>query len=283
MRERRIAMKMLTGILMLFVFFVLPGVVFTHAEDGSASGTITANDKTYQMKYAYADEGPDDIIVVITDSELKSEDVPFGLHQLAMEGKVHGLIVTVSKATKEQAPGLNAIYDESWGGQLGTLGNAVLKIDKLDDKTIEGQISTPEKSTFSDYTFAIDAKFKAALGAPKQTAPVEVTVKGDGTPAAAAYADYYKALMSGDIPTLKKLIIKENAEQLDDETAAMIVSMAQTFHPKEIEIVTVSPTDSQAELKVTGNADGSQGTGTIEMVVEDGQWKVATDKWKFQE
>ncbi|MEZ4547759.1 MAG: hypothetical protein R3B51_08580 [Thermodesulfobacteriota bacterium] len=49
-------------------------------------------------------------------------------------------------------------------GQLGTLGNAVLKIDKLDDKTIEGQISTPEKSTFSDYTFAIDAKFKAALG-----------------------------------------------------------------------------------------------------------------------
>ncbi|MEZ4547760.1 MAG: hypothetical protein R3B51_08585 [Thermodesulfobacteriota bacterium] len=63
----------------------------------------------------------------------------------------------------------------------------------------------------------------------------------------------------------------------------MIVDMAQSFHPKEIEIVTVNPTDSQAELKVTGNADGSQGTGTIEMVVEDGQWKVATDKWKFQE
>ncbi len=276
-------MKVLTGILMLFMFFVLPGGVFSHAEDGSASGTITANDKTYQMKYAYADEGPDDIIVVITDSELKSEDVPFGLHQLAMEGKVHGLIVTVSKATKEQAPGLNAIYDESWGGQLGTLGNAVLKIDKLDDKTIEGQISTPEKSAFSDYTFAIDAKFKAELGAPKPAAPVEVTVKGDGTPAAAAYADYYKALMAGDIPTLKKLIIKENAEQLDDETAGMIVDMAQSFHPKEIEIVTVNPTDSSAELKVTGNADGSQGTGTIEMVVEDGQWKVATDKWKFQE
>ncbi|MGE3521471.1 MAG: hypothetical protein AB7I96_01275, partial [Candidatus Dadabacteria bacterium] len=227
-------MKVLTGILMLFVFFAFSGGVFSHAEDGSASGTITANDKTYQMKYAYADEGPDDIILVITDSELKSEDVPFGLHQLAMEGKVHGLVVTISKATKEQAPGLNAIYDESWGGQLGTLGNAVLKIDKLDDKTIEGQISTPEKSTFSDYTFAIDAKFKAALGAPKPAAPVEVTVKGDGTPAAAAYADYYKALMSGDIPTLKKLIIKENAEQLDEETAAMIVDMAQSFHPKEI-------------------------------------------------
>ncbi|MCL4245903.1 MAG: DUF4878 domain-containing protein [Candidatus Dadabacteria bacterium] len=278
-------MKLLTVILMS-VCFLSGGGAAAYAEDavqGTAEGSLTANDKTYQMKYSYADEGPDDIILVITDSELKSEDVPFGLHQLAMEGKVHGLVVTISKETKGQAPGLNALYDESWGGQLGTLGNAVLKIDKLDDKTIEGQISTPEKSAFSDYTFAIDVKFKTALGAPKQAAPVEVTVKGDGSPAAAAYADYYKALMGGDIPTVKKLIIKKNAEQLDDETAGMIVDMAQSFHPKEIEIVTVNASGSSAELKVTGSSDGSQGTGTIEMTVEDGQWKVVTDKWKFQD
>lgn len=276
-------MKLPTGILVLIMFFLSAGGVFTHAEDGTASGTLTANDKTYQMKYAYVDEGPDDIVLVLTDSPLERENVPFGLQQPSMEGKVRGLVVTISKATKAQAPGLNAIYDESWGGQLGTLGNAVLSIDKLDGQTIEGRISTPEKNTFSDYTFAFDVKFKAALGVPKETTPVEVTVKSDGSPAAAAYADYYKALMAGDIPTVKKLIIKENAERLDDETAGMIVDIAQMSHPKEIEIKTVNISDTSAELTVTGSGGVSQGTGTAEMIVEDGQWKVVTDKWKFQD
>jgi hypothetical protein len=244
---------------------------------------MTANGKTYQMKYSYADESPDDIILVLTDSPLAKENIPFGLNQLAIEGKVHGLVVTISKETKGQISGLNAIYDESWAGQLGTLGNAVLKIDKLDSQALEGQISTPEQNAFSDYTFSFDVKFKTALGVPKQEEPVEVTIKEDGSPAAAAYEEYYKALMAGDIPAVKKLIIKKNAEQLDDETAKMIVDIAQSAHPREIEIVTTNITDKSAELSVKGSVDGSQGTGKVEMVVEDGQWKVATDKWKFQE
>lgn len=279
-------MKLLTGILILFMFFLLGSGTFAYAEDaapGTATGTMTANGKTYQMKYSYADESPDDIILVLTDSPLAKENVPFGLNQLAMEGKVHGLVVTISKETKGQVPGLNAIYDESWSGQLGTLGNAVLKIGKLDSQALEGQISTPEQNTFSDYTFSFDVKFKTALGAPRQEEPVEVAIKKDGSPAAAAYEEYYKALMAGDIPAVKKLIIKKNAEQLDDETAKMIVDIAQAAHPREIEIVTTNITDKSAELSVKGSVDGSQGTGKVEMVVEDGQWKVATDKWKFRE
>ena len=279
-------MKLLTVFLMLFALLLPGGGDFTHAEDeaqNTASGTLTANDKTYQMKYAYVDEGPDDIVLVLTDSPLERENIPFGLQGPSMAGKVHGLVVTISKAEKAQAPGLNAIYDESWGGQLGTLGNAVLAIDKLDGQTIEGRISTPEKNTFSDYTYAFDVKFKAALGVPKETTPVEVTVKSDGSPAANAYADYYKALMAGDIPTVKKLIIKENAERLDDETAGMIVDIAQMSHPKEIEIKTANISDTSAELTITGSGGVSQGTGTAEMTVEDGQWKVVTDKWKFQD
>jgi len=280
--KRRIAMKLPTGVLILSTFFLFLGGVFSHAEDNTASGTLTANDKTYQMKYAYVDEGPDDIVLVLTDAPLEQENIPFGLQEPSMEGKVHGLVVTISKATKAQAPGLNAIYDESWGGQLGTLGNAVLTIDKLDTKTMEGRISTPEKNTFSDYTYAFDVKFKTALGVPKETVPVEVTVKSDGTPAADAYAAYYKALMAGDIPTVKKLILKENAERLDDETAGMIVEIAQMSHPKDIEIKTVNISDTSAELAITGSGGVSQGTGTAEMTLEDGQWKVAADKWKFQ-
>ena len=277
-----------TFIITIFLLsFLFSGVeTLTYAGDeaqGTAAGTMTANGKTYQMKYSYADESPDDIILVLTDSPLAKENIPFGLNQLAMEGKVHGLVVTISKETKGQVSGLNAIYDESWAGQLGTLGNAVLKIDKLDSQALEGQISTPEQNTFSDYTFSFNVKFKTALGAPRQKEPVEVTIKGDGSPAAAAYEEYYKALMAGDIPAVKKLIIKKNAEQLDDETANMIVDIAQAAHPREIEIVTTNITDKSAELSVKGSVDGSQGTGKVEMVVEDGQWKVATDKWKFRE
>jgi hypothetical protein len=284
------AKNLLTGIFIISLFlssFLSPGVETpAYAGDdaqGTASGTMTANGKTYQMKYSYADESSDDVILVLTDTALAKDDVPFGLNQLAMDGKVHGIVVTISKATKGLISGLNAVYDQSWGGQLGTVGDAVLKIDKLDSKVIEGRLSTPGQNTFSDYTFSFDVKFKSALGVPEQKTPVEVTIKADGSPAAAAYSDYYKALMAGDITTVKKLILKENAEQLDDETAEMIVDLAQSMHPKEIEIVTANISGTSAELSVTGSVDGSQGKGTVEMVVEDGQWKVANDKWKFQE
>lgn len=283
-------MNLLSGAFIISIFlssFLFSGVetpAYAGEETpGTATGTMTANGKTYQMKYSYVDESPEDIILVLTDTALAKKDIPFGLNQLAMDGKVHGIVVTISKETKGQISGLNAIYDQSWGGQLGTLGDAVLKIDKLDSKVIEGHLSTPGQNTFSDYTFSFDVKFKSALGVPEQKTPVEVTIKADGSPAAAAYSDYYKALMSGDIPAVKKLILKENADQLDDETAAMIVDIAQSAHPREIEIVTVNISDTSAELSVKGNVDGSQGKGTVQMVVEDGQWKVATDKWKFQE
>jgi hypothetical protein len=289
-RAMKRAMNLLTGIFIISLFlssFLLPVVVtLAYAGDeaqGTAAGTMTANGKTYQMKYSYADESSEDIILVLTDTALAKEDVPFGLNQLAMDGKVHGIIATISKETKGQVSGLNAIYDQSWGGQLGTLGDAVLKIDKLDSKVIEGRLSTPGQNKFSDYTFSFDVKFKTALGVPERKTPVEVTIKADGSPAAAAYSDYYKALMAGDITMVKKLILKENADQLDDETAEMIVDLAQSMHPREIEIVTANISDKSAELSVKGSVDGSQGTGTIEMVVEDGQWKVANDKWKFQE
>lgn len=282
----KIAMKLLTGILALSILLFSGIETLTYAGEetpGTATGTMTANGKTYQMKYSYADESPEDIILVLTDNALPKESIPFGLNQPAMEGKVHGIVVTISRETKGQVSGLNAVYDESWGGQLGTLGDAVLKIDKLDSQVIEGQISTPAQNTFSDYTFSFDVKFNTALGMPKQEAPVEVTIKGDDSPPAKAYAEYYRALMAGDIPAVKKLIVKKNAERLDSETAAMIVDIARAAHPREIEIATKNISDTSAELIVKGRVDDSQGTGTVTMLIEDGQWKVETDKWKFQD
>ena len=276
-------MKLLAGIGILAIFLL--GVqAATFAKDevlNMASGTMTSDGLTSQIKYSYADEGPEDIILVLTDNPLPKESIPFGLHQLSMEGKVHGLVVTISKETKGQAPGLNAQYHEVWGGQLGTLGNAVLKIDKLDSRVIEGHIFTPEQNTFSDYTFSFDVRFKTSLGLSKEEAPVEVTLKGDDSPPAIAYANYYRALMAGDVSEVKKLILKKNAERLDSEEAKMFFDIVKATHPRDIEIVTTDIADNSATLTVKGSVDNSQGTGTVHMVIEDGQWKVETDKWKF--
>ena len=239
-------------------------------EPDTAKGTMTANGKKYDIKYSYADNGPDDVIVVLSDSALSRDNIPFGLHQLSMEGKVHGIVFTVSKQSKELATGLNAIYDESWEGQLGTIGNAVLKIDKFDDQIIQGRIHTPEENSFSDYTYSFDVTFSASLAKPADEPPAEISIKGDDTPPAAAYAAYHKALMNGDVPKLKELIVKDHAEQLDSEEAEMFLEFAKSTRPAVIDISTKESSDASAE-----------GTGTVEMVVEDGNWKVSTDKWKF--
>ena len=278
-------MNIRSAVYLFTVLFWLTSFTNTLAKEdvhNAASGTMTANGTTSQIKYSYVDEGPDDIILVLTDSPLPKESIPFGLHQLAMEGKVHGLTVTISKETKGQVPGLNALYHEVWGGQLGSLGEHVLKIDKLDSNVIEGHIFTPEPNTFSEYTYSFDIRFKTSLGLPKDEAPIEVTVKGDDSPPAKVYAAYYKALMAGDISEVKRLIVKKNSEQLDGEEANLFLDIVKTTHPRDIEIVKTDISNKSAILTIKGSMDDLQGTGTVNMVVEDGQWKIETDKWSFK-
>ena len=163
-------MKKDNVITVLVLFLSCLVAINLQAAEDKVTGALTINDKPVKMSHIYTDKGPNDIMVVFTDVSVPEDSIPFGVAGLAMDGKVQGIVLTINTETKElDKQGYNVLYHKVWEGQLGTIGNGVLKIDKLDDKIIEGTIKTPEPNTYTDnfeektYTYTYDINFKAKI------------------------------------------------------------------------------------------------------------------------
>jgi len=250
------------------------------AAENSASGALTVNGSSTEIKHAYVDEGPEDLIVVVTDRPMAKDDIPFGLNNLASEDKVRGIVVTISKGTKGLSPGLNALYHPVWQGQLGTIGNGVLTLSKFDKDEISGKISTPEENTFGEYKYFYAISFNLKLGEPKKKEPLSVEIEGTEDAPSKAYAAYYRALMAGDKNGLRKHLPSEVNKQADDETIDTVIELAQTLKPTNLKIIGTEIKGKEALLKAEGLRDGEKSTGSISMKLEDGEWKVFEDDWK---
>ena len=71
------------------------------------------DDSDTVLKHAYADAGPDDIILVITDRPLQNNQVPFGIYDLAVEDKVRGIVFSISQETRGLARGRRRVEKEA--------------------------------------------------------------------------------------------------------------------------------------------------------------------------
>lgn len=248
----------------------------------NAKGTLSADGQTTELKYAFVDESDDNVIVLIADVPVAPDDVPFGGHQLAAAGKMRGLVVSLSKSTRKIEKLYNAVFHPAWEGQFGSLGDGVqLDVRAFDDKKLEARLWLDKPMTFSEHTFQYDVTFSVPLGVKKELIPIEAVVTGDDSPPARAYAACYKALMAGDIETVKKWVIRERVDALEQMNPREIIEFYQLAQPHEIRIVSVSIEGNAATLKAEGNVKDGSATGTISMILEDGAWKVQKESWSI--
>jgi hypothetical protein len=261
-------------------------VAFTDSqvdEESNASGSFTVNGETAQIKYAYVDIWDREVLVMLTDNPVSQENVPFGGHELASEGKVRAIVITISKSTKQIARGYNALFHKTCGGQLAGIGKeAKLEITRFDDDILEARVVLDKPETRLRYTFSYDVTFKVKLAAPPPPPPVQAVVTGADTPAAKAYAAFYKALMSGELDELKDLVVKDQAADLDDEEVREFLVEERASRPKEIKILKTEVSGASATLTVEGMMGGDKATAVISLVQENGNWKVQKESWKFK-
>jgi hypothetical protein len=94
------------------------------------------------------------------------------------------------------------------------------------------------------------------------------------------YIEYRRAFMAGDIETLKKLISKDKAYELEDKQASAKLELARALYPTDITITGIYIEGNAAIL--TASADGHDGKmqGTIHLLKEDGRWKVYEENWE---
>ena len=122
-----------------------------------------------------------------------------------------------------------------------------------------------------DHTYLYDVTFKVNLAVGKEKSK---------KPVGKAYASYYKAKLAGDIDEVKKWVVKEHVKDFDSEMGKAMIKMSMSMDPKEVKIVKTDISGDSAKLIVKGKTnDQSFATGSVEMVIENGQWKVNIDKW----
>lgn len=271
-------MRVVRSVCLLLMALSLPAFgAQSTANPGSAKGVLKVEKETIPIRYAAVDVSPIDLILVLTDNPMPPARVPFGIYAMTQEGKIRGMAITIDRATKKATDG--NLHHMAWGGQLGGVAQlSTLEIHRLDSDVLEGRIFTKAPVTFEEKTYSFDVTFSVAL-ALKELPKVKVLVSGSSSAAAKAYAEYYTALFSGDLPKAKALIVKAEQKNFDTPLGVNLSGFIRAIRPSAITISSSSHTAKEETLTVTGPLPAGQVTGSILMVLEDGKWKVKQEKW----
>jgi hypothetical protein len=249
------------------------------------TGSITVSGETVALVKAYVDESPNDVIVVLASKEVPRDVVPFIGEDVARKLKIHAIAFTVSRADRALARGFGGVFYP--GAEMGFAGlgegNVSLEVKRLDATGIEGRIFTPKPVEGYDMTYTLDASFALPLGsAAPPPPPIEVTISGDTSSPAKAYAAYYRAAISGDAATMAGFLAKERRAQFDGadkEEKGFLLEMLKG-RPAEIRIGAPIIAGSKAAFKVEGlNETSGRSTAEVSMVQEKGAWKLEKESW----
>lgn len=250
------------------------------------SGTLTVDGKPTPLVLGYVDESPDDIIVLLASKEVPRDVVPFVGEDVARRLKIHAVAFTVSRADKALAQGFAGLFHP--GAEMGYAAlngeRMRLELGRCDATGIEGRIVSPAPFESFDQLFAFDVSFALPLGAAAPPPPpVEVTISGDGSAPSKAYAEYYRAVIGGDADTFRSFLLASRQKEFDaapaDERAMMMELLA--MRPAQIRIAKAVVSGDTATLTVEGlNETAGSSTAEVTMRLEEGAWKVDTDRWK---
>jgi hypothetical protein len=153
---------------------VLP-VVAGAADPGSVTGSLTAAGKTYKLAHVYARRQPGTSdqkqmvdVVLLTDNEVPKsildDKYRLELTDLARDGKIHGISVTIGPDKKPSGTGW--IYAKEVGGAIvNRADQQTFEPGRFDDSQVEGKVTG--HGSFGDDKWEYAASFQAALSTMK--------------------------------------------------------------------------------------------------------------------
>lgn len=107
----------------------------------------------------------------------------------------------------------------------------------------------------------------------------------EATPQVKAYRALEKTVAAGDYEAYKKNMAAESAKGMDAQMKEMKMDPKQgmaflkAMSPSDLKFTSLKLDGKKATLTATGKQGGEMNYGTIDLVDEDGQWKVAKQSW----
>jgi hypothetical protein len=125
--------------------------------------------------------------------------------------------------------------------------------------------------------------FAALVGSPLLAADKAKDL--EATPQAKAYRALEKTVQAGDYEAYKKGMAAESAKGMDDQMKEMKMdpkegmAFLKAMSPTELKFTSLKVDGKKATLLATGKQGGEMNYGTIDLVEEGGEWKIAKQSW----
>lgn len=275
----------------LIAIAVLPAVLA--AAEGSASGTMTIEGKTFELKHAKAtrivdwtDKQKEATLLLLTDNPVPDSAVLDSgeLMDLYRDGKVNGLKVEFTDDGQNRSYILMSNAYEGSISMSGTFDSAK-ELAVFTEKRIEGtMVQEPRK--LGDTTYAFDVKFAADV-APRviesEPTPADTAAAAKAS-SAKAYLAFIEAVRKGDKAKLLAMSPPERREMIDTPDFPEILKMVQAMMAKNIRVLKTTETGDKAILIASGIEDGKEQRGKITMIRQsNGSWAMERESWAPKE
>src|SRR3954447_4085258 len=265
--------------------------------DGSATGTLKVDGSSVKLTHAIArlapnafDEKKKDVQVLLTDQPVTMETFVDDrkLYADVKSGKLQGLVVAIDDGEK---PYHLQLLNAKNPMQLS--GSGFFNFDATDfsDKHVSGRFfSNGEEDFMEKHKYSYDVSF--AVPVQLVALPQELTLDasngtklpaGGGDPGK-AYLAFDKAARAGSFNDMKKYASKKQPmPDLKPDELKQMIELMKLMRPSKVKVTGGFVSGDHATLTVEGEDSmekGKKTSGTIEMGLEDGGWKLLGEKWK---
>lgn len=274
-----------------FITIVLSGLSLSHAswaQEATVVGTLTANGESVELPYVYIyaeekgfynDNDPTWKILFaarqIPERELEDSFLDFPYVKL-------GLTHT---SEFDDTPRMQVYSQDvrlpNKPGNISSSTYPELELEKNGPEGFAGRIYLAKPVEFFEDTFQYDFTFQAPLSDPD--APIGEPLPPGGGEPGQAYVDWVKAVSSGDVEQIKRLVPAEMAEMLETKEASEVaeeLEMLKLMSPSEVTILSGSSDGETAVLEVEGLMEGQKVHGKITLTRHGSHWIATKTAWE---
>jgi hypothetical protein len=150
-----------------------------------------------------------------------------------------------------------------------------LELEETGSDRFAGRLYMERPSDFMDVTFQYRATFDAPIVRAKAAQATSGGKNLDDTPQGKAARAFMKAVASGDLEAVRKMVSAEGRKELEGPDAEETFKMLQAFTPEKGEITAVEVKGNTASVTVVEKDESSTSTLTMKLVLENKEWKVS--------
>jgi len=249
----------------------------------SVEGSLKVGQMEYRLNHVYFDHRGDMLVLLFSDQPLPADMGVYGGYMLAEAGEISGFNVSIDKQDPRVDSNFDWVFHPGCGGVPDSHGDGVqLEVSRLDDEVIEARVHQDQPQATGDTTFTFDVTF--SVPGHDVFNVIEAKVKGADTPPAKAYASFIEAVFALDAAEAKRWSSAEWAAKLDTyDDVKGTLDQVRSMHPLEIKILSAETSGETSTLQVEGERNDVLGTATVAMLLENGEWKVQKESWKFKQ